>query len=151
MGRTGVKTSVELSIPKARTVRGYSIERMPIGRFLEAIQMIEDAPNDVLKKLFPDCGADGILTRFAALDREGLKSLFTRALTLLPGYAVRLFAGLSGIAEENLLNDPDVGLDGLCEMAEAWIEVNGIENFIKAAGALTDKVRGAARRTGSKS
>ena len=28
------------------------------------------------------------------------------------------------------------GLDGLGEMAEAWLEVNGIENFIKTMGAL---------------
>ena len=30
------KTSVDLSLPKARKVRGYTIERMPIGRFLAA-------------------------------------------------------------------------------------------------------------------
>ena len=29
-----------------------------------------------------------------------------------------------------------IGLDGLGEMAEAWLEVNGIENFIKTMGAL---------------
>ena len=64
-----------------------------------------------------------------------------RLLTVLPGYGVRLLAGLMGIAEGDLLNDELIGLDGLMEMLEGWMELNGIENFIRAAGALQEKVR----------
>lgn len=145
------KDSVMLSIPKARRVRGYEITRMPIGRFLAATQAFGDAPGEALAQLFPDMAAGEIVTYFARLDRDGLRTLFMRALTILPGYAVKLFAELSGLEEEKLLNDPKIGLDGLCEMAEAWLEVNGIENFIKTARTLTDKVRAVTTRTGSKS
>ena len=60
---------------------------------------------------------------------------------VLPGEMVRLFAKLSGIEEKALLEDPRIGLDGLGEMAEAWMEVNGIENFIRTMGALGAKAR----------
>ena len=60
---------------------------------------------------------------------------------MVPAYAVRPFAQLSGSDERRLRDDPAVGLDGLAEMALAWMEVNGVENFINAAGALRVKVR----------
>ena len=44
-----------------------------------------------------------------------------------------LLAALTGIPEEQLLNDPGIGLDGLMEILNAWLEVNNIENFISAA------------------
>ena len=70
-----------------------------------------------------------------------LQELFLRALAVLPGEMVRLFARLSGVEEQALLEDPRIGLDGLGEMAEAWLEVNGIENFIKTMGALGKRAR----------
>ena len=134
-------SSVDMSVPRGKVVRGYAIERMPIGRFLKATQMLEDAPEDVLKRLFPGAEAGDVLRQLKGLTKDGLQALFMRAMTVLPGYAVRLFAQLSGIDEDALLTDPNVGLDGLAEMAVAWAEVNGIENFTVAAGALLDKVR----------
>ena len=93
--------SVELSLPAARTVRGYEIGRMPIGRFLRAARRIDGVP---------------------------------------------LFAELAGLDEKALRDDPNVGLDGLLEMIEAWMEVNNLENFIGAARALWRRAR--AGRTG---
>ncbi|MDD3410520.1 MAG: hypothetical protein PHY12_06890 [Eubacteriales bacterium] len=135
------KTSAALSLPKARKVRGYTIERMPIGRFLQAMQTLQEAPETLTRALFPDSDARDVMAQLGKLNRESLQALAVRALGVVPGFAVRLFAELSGIEEEKLLADPDVGLDGLAEMLDAWLDVNGIENFMKAAGALWDKVR----------
>lgn len=140
--------SIETSIPKARKVRGYTIDRMPIGRFLQATQTLQDLPTDVLKRLFPEADGVDLLRELAGMTRESFQALVMRAVAVLPAYAVRLFAELSGIGEDKLLTDPHVGLDGLAEMAMAWVDVNGIENFTRAAGALADKVRRI--RTGSK-
>ena len=60
--------------------------------------------------------------------------------------AVRVFAELAGLDEQALRDDPGVGLDGLLEMIEAWLEVNNLENFIGAARALWRRAR--AGRTG---
>ena len=110
------KNSATLSLPKSRTVRGYEIRKMPIGAFLEACGLLEELPGTALRLLFPEKKEGDILAELAGLDKDKLQELFLRALAVLPGEMVRLF--------------------GLGEMAEAWLEVNGIENFIKTMGAL---------------
>lgn len=130
------KNSATLSLPKSRTVRGYEIRKMPIGAFLEACSLLEELPGTALRLLFPEKKEGDILAELAGLDKDKLQELFLRALTVLPGEMVRLFARLSGVEEQALLEDARIGLDGLGEMAEAWLEVNGIENFIKTMGAL---------------
>lgn len=135
------KNSAALSLPKSRTVRGYEIRKMPIGAFLEACGVLEELPQTALRLLFPGKREGDILTELAGLTREKLQALFLRAAAVLPGEMVRLFAKLSGIEEKTLLEDPRIGLDGLGEMAEAWMEVNGIENFIRTMGALGAKAR----------
>ena len=140
------KTSVDLSLPKARKVRGYTIDRMPIGRFLAAARRLDEVPGEVLAALFP---AGDIGKALAALDRAGMMTLCVRALTVLPEKAVSLFAELMGLDEHALTDDPNVGLGGLLEMIEAWMEVNNLENFIIAARTLACRVRAGMTGTGS--
>ena len=140
-----VIASIDLSLPAARTVRGYEIGRMPIGRFLRAARRIDGLPQEVLRRLFP--GAQDAARALASLDREGLIALCARALTVLPDEAVRVFAELAGLDEQALRDDPNVGLDGLMEMIGAWMEVNNLENFMSAARALWQRAR--AGRTGA--
>ena len=135
------KNSAALSLPKSRTVRGYEIRKMPIGAFLEACSLLEELPGTALRLLFPEKKEGDILAELAGLDKDKLQELFLRALAVLPGEMVRLFARLSGVEEQALLEDARIGLDGLGEMAEAWLEVNGIENFIKTMGALGKRHR----------
>lgn len=135
------KNSATLSLPKSRMVRGYEIRKMPIGAFLEACSLLEELPGTALRLLFPEKKEGDILAELAGLDKDKLQELFLRALAVLPGEMVRLFAKLSGVEEQALLEDARIGLDGLGEMAEAWLEVNGIENFIKTMGALGKRAR----------
>ena len=135
------KNSATLSLPKSRMVRGYEIRKMPIGAFLEACGVLEELPQTALRLLFPEKKEGDILAELAGLDKDKLQELFLRALAVLPGEMVRLFARLSGVEEQALLEDARIGLDGLGEMAEAWLEVNGIENFIKTMGALGKRAR----------
>lgn len=140
-----VIASIDLSLPAARTVRGYEIGRMPIGRFLRAARRIDGLPREVLARLFPE--AEDAVRALASLDREGLIALCARALAVLPDEAVTVFAELAGLDEKALRDDPNVGLDGLLEMIEAWMEVNNLENFMSAARALWQRAR--AGRTGA--
>ena len=133
--------SISTSIPKEKTVRGYTIKRMPLGQFLKATQLLQDLPTTIMQALFPDADASEVLNQLKDITRETLIALFVRALSTLPEHVLSLFAELSGIPSDQLNDDPNIGLDGLIELADAWVEVNGIENFIKAAGALVGKVR----------
>lgn len=133
------KNSATLSLPKSRTVRGYEIRKMPIGAFLEACSLLEELPGTAMRLLFPEMDERNIAAGLAKLDKDKLQEALLRAAAILPGEAVRLFARISGLDEKKLLEDPDVGLDGLGEMLLAWMEVNRIENFIRTMRAVWEK------------
>ena len=144
-----MKNAIDLSLPPGKTVRGYTLQKMPLGAFLKAARLLKDMPELLARALFPAQKDADVLERLRRLDRNGLQRLLPQALTVLPEQAVTLFAQLSGIPENQLLEDPKLGLDGLCELAEAWWEVNGLENFTTAVSALLAKARGLTTNTGS--
>ena len=99
--------SVELSLPAARTVRGYEIGRMPIGRFLRAARRIDGVPEEVLARLFPD--AEDAVRALASLDRAGLIGLCARALTVLPDEAVTVLCRAGGAGRKGPARRPERG------------------------------------------
>lgn len=135
------RDAVSLSLPREKNVRGYAIRRMPIGQFLTALQTLREMPGELLDTLMPGLTPKTMLSRFRTMSAQELKTMLVRMVTVLPGYGVSLLARLMGVEESALLRDEMIGLDGLAEMLEAWMDVNGIENFIRAAGALQVKVR----------
>ncbi|MBE5794682.1 MAG: hypothetical protein E7323_08400 [Clostridiales bacterium] len=143
------RDAVSLSLPREKTVRGYTIRRMPIGQFLTALQTLRDLPGEALDTLLPGLTPKTMLSRIKGLTAQELKEMAVRFLTVLPGYGISLVSRLIGVEEGDLLRDEMIGLDGLMEMLEAWMELNSIENFIKAAGALQVKVRKAINPVGS--
>lgn len=140
--------SVTLSLPQSRKVRGYQVRRLPLGEFLKAMEALQNAPGEALEAVFPELGLEGMLGLLKTADSRMLGALLAKAMTTLPRQALALVAALTLIPAEQLLDDPAIGLDGLVEMAEAWMEVNRIENFMQAAARLMQKVRAAARAEG---
>ena len=143
------RDAVSLSLPREKTIRGYTIRRMPIGQLLTALQTLRELPGEMLELLLPGLTPQTMLSRFKVLTAQEMKEMAVRMLTVLPAYGVRLLAHLIGMEEADLLRDELIGLDGLMEMLDGWMELNGIENFIKAAGALQEKVRKAISPAGS--
>ena len=148
------KNTVKLSLPESREVRGYEICRMPLGPMLGAIEKIQGLPGDLMTACFPGMDPKQILTQLKGFNAQMLLTIFGQALTVAPKHLIKVFSGLCGIPEKAFLTDPAIGLDGILEMVSAWIEVNGIENFLQAARPLMEKIKAAAgsfrlRNTGS--
>jgi hypothetical protein len=124
---------------------------MPIGAYVTAIETLntQKITNDLLEALFPGMEATAIFKYLKTIDTSKLGDLFMRAFAAVPKYVAILLSGLTGISEENLLNDPAIGLDGLVEIISAWVEVNNIENFMNAAKGLMGKILTQAANTGS--
>lgn len=136
-----MKNSIDVSLPQGKTVCGYEIKKMPLGAFLKAVRLLQDTPKELIDAMYPGEGLEGMLARLKTMDKDGLQALIMRALCVLPDKVIALFSQLSGISESKLTGDANIGLDGLMEMMLAWIEVNGIENFIKGVRTIRDQVR----------
>lgn len=130
------KNSLSLSLPKTRTVRGYAIRRMPLGAFLTAMEQLQDFPALLMEGLFPGQTADQIFAQLRTCTGAMLVDLLARAMTVAPVQVLNLIASLTGIDEDRLREDEAVGLNGLVDILTAWLEVNEIENFTRAARGL---------------
>lgn len=143
--------STRLSIPKSQTVRGYEIKRLPLGAYLDAIDRVQEFPAELAEQLSPDGTLGGLLGALAHVTPDTLPDMVMRALRVAPRRIVGLLSCLTGIAETALLTDENLGLNGLAELASAWLEVNEIENFTQAARLLAARLRRLIPNAGSKS
>lgn len=146
----GYRDSVRKSLPREKKIRGYWVRRMPMGQFLRAMERLQEAPGELMEQLLPGKGDMPFFSALKTLDAEAVKRLVMKAAGILPEYAVRLFAEVSGIEEEKLLCDPAVGPEGFMEMLEAFWEVNGLGNFISGAARMAQGIRGFVKNAGSK-
>ena len=141
--------SIDLSLSRSVTVRGYEIKRAALGAYLQALKQLQSFPKDVTAALFPGQNADQVLETLKHISSDTLLALVARALTVVPDRALALVAKLTGIPLNRLNNDANIGLDGLMEIVTAWMELNGIENFMRAARQLINKAKASAAGTGS--
>ena len=135
------KTSTQLSVMKDRVVRGYAVKRLPLGEYLRAMDMLSETPERLMSSCFPGMDAAQVLAQLRSIDKEMLTALIIRMMSAAPKEAVQLVAILTGVPKEALHDDPNIGLDGLAEMIEVFWEINGIENFIKAAERMAAKIK----------
>lgn len=135
------KNSVELSLRRSETVRGYEIRRLPLGEYLAVAQMLRDLPQKLLAACFPEGTLSDALGALRTADAEKLLGLLANAMQVMPQEMVRVLAGLTGVEESALLSDPDIGLDGAAEMLLTFWRLNGMENFMQAAGCMAAQVR----------
>ena len=70
-------------------------------------------------------------------------------MTAVPAEAVRLVSLLTGVPQDRLLDDPQIGLDGMAQMLEVFWRINGLGNFTQAARRAAAAVRAGIGRTGS--
>ena len=136
------KDSISASLPTSKTVRGYEIKKMPLGAFLQASKTLQTLPEELMQAIYPGMGVEEIFKELGSLTKDTLITLIARAVVTLPEKVIHLFAELSRMDEDELVNDPNVGLDGLVELIDAWIEVNGIGNFTSALKLLVAKLQG---------
>ena len=144
------KAAGNISLPGVRKVRGHEIKRMPIGAYIAALEKLQNFPAEAMGAVFPGMNADAILKQLKTIDTAMIGQIAVRAFTALPKHASALVSAVTDIPEDKLLNDPDIGLDGLVEIIDAWLEVNNIENFISAARSLVAKAKTQAAVSGSK-
>lgn len=145
---TDKKTGAALSIPMSETVRGYEIKRLPLGRYMQALEALRSAPEAVMQACFPGMDAAQILTRLKTLDKDALMALILRAMAVVPGEAVKLLSLLTGVPQATLLDDAAIGLDGALEMLEAFWRLNGIENFTQAAARMVAQFKDVRKKIG---
>jgi len=138
------KNTAALSLPKSKTVRGYEIKRLALGGYLQAVALIQEFPAQLMSACFPGDDLRAIIEKLKRMDAALLECALSGALLTAPKMIIRLTAEVTGIDERALLDNPDVGLDGLVEILTVWAEVNNLGDFMPAVRKMIGKMRAAA-------
>lgn len=138
-----MKSTVALSAPQSRMIRGYEMRRLPLGAFLQALDALEQLPGALVSACFPGMSASQAWEKIKKLDADSLAEAMLRMAAAAPREAVRLICAVTDAKEEELLSDPAVGLDGLAEMLLALWELNRLENFLRAVRLLVKQAKAA--------
>lgn len=136
-----IKNNAQRSLRRSETVRGYTVRRLPLGEYLAALTAISELPATVLEACFDGADVTSALAQMKRLDTRGMTEIMLRLLAVLPAEGVRVLSLLTGVPQEALLTDPTIGLDGAAEMLEAFWRLNGLENFMRAAGRMAAQVK----------
>ena len=110
---------------------------------MKAAQTLDALPGDLLDACFPGRSAGEALRELTRADGPMLQKLIAGALRVAPEHLLRAVSVLTGITPEALTEDAAIGLDGLTEILQAWVEVNYLGDFPKAARKLLASVRAA--------
>ena len=132
------KDSVAASLGVALPVCGgkYRVRKLPLQGYLDASARLQDLPADLLGVCFPGAGLPEVFEQLKRLDETKLAQLVTRAVNGAVPFALALVSDLSGIAEKDLREDPEIGLAGIVEIVQAVWEVNGLGNVVAALAKL---------------
>ena len=89
--------SLKMSFPQEETLYGVRIRKLPVGKYLQAMNAIEGLPAALMKALFPNGQSlEQMLAVFSQLNTEGAAAILSRLLGTLPEEFCLLFPRYSG-------------------------------------------------------
>lgn len=135
--------SISMSIPKAYTLYGVTITKLPIAKYIAVLREINDLPSLLLGELLPDNGnLIDLLENLQSFDRSTILSLCGRLLKVVPEEFCKILSQLLNIPEERLL-DVDcknpLSLSELAEIIEAFWKVNDMSDFLMTVQSMSKK------------
>jgi hypothetical protein len=122
-----------LSFPKSKKVRGVTVRRLKLGRFVECLELLADLPADLLGACFPGRTLDAALLALTQADAELLRTLLRTVIQTVPEKLVLLLSELLDVPARTLLDSEEIGPVGLAELCEAFVEVNELGSFFAPA------------------
>lgn len=133
--------SLSISAPKQFTLHGVAVRKLPVGKYVQVLRTLEDAPEIILGEAFPECDTTAeLLKELSSLDKAGVLRLLSRLLAVVPEQVCRLLSGLLDIPENRLLDPaaPDaLSLGELAEILEAFWNMNDMTGFFVTVRRLT--------------
>lgn len=120
--------SIKLSMPGTRKLYGVKIAKLPLGRYVRALNSLEKLPEILAEALMPGCeDLSEVLEKLFSADRETVRSVFYAAIVKLPYELCRFIAALLDVPVKQLLDD--LTPVQLSEILIAVWEINDISDF----------------------
>ncbi len=125
--------SVRMSMPKRKTLYGVEIHKLPIAKYIAALNTVENLPSILLNDIYPDVQNFVELgNKLSKMDRNSVLEVLGKLLKTVPAEFCRIIAELLDIPVERLLDtscENPLSINELLEIILAFIEVNDMTDF----------------------
>lgn len=120
------KGSVNLSLPKNKTIHGIEVSKVPVGKYIASMQDVQDLPKTIMEKCFPDEDLQTVINRAKAADSGFVLDLISKLLVNAPEIIIDLASQYLSVEKEELLA---LSPSELLDVLEAWWELNDLSDF----------------------
>lgn len=129
------KSNEKLSLPKAKTVNGVEVKKMPCGKYFEALLTLKDLPEDFITELKKN-KTDFKLSEMMTID--GIIGLIMQLLIILPDFTFTFLSKLMGVDEEKMRNE--LTPKELAEIVQEFWKINELESFFVLMKPIINKI-----------
>lgn len=133
-----------MSLPEEKELYGVTIRKLPVGRYLMALDTLERLPAIIVEKIIPEAGGTTeIAAKLLTGDKEFMEAVLLRLLTTVPKELCRMLSELLGIPEERLLSADcknALSLKELLDIMMAFWEMNDLSDFFGSVRKLKAKL-----------
>jgi hypothetical protein len=126
--------SADMSLPKAKTVHGVEIKKVPVGQYIRAMREMEELPSVIVKDLFPGKSAADIVAEFTRADNDTVILLLGRLLVVLPEHIIDALCLVIGVDKDVVMNRLTPA--ELCDVVREYWTMNDMSSFFGAVSAL---------------
>ena len=128
-----------LSLGSSVVLYGYEIKKLPIGDYLRALNKIAAIKDEIAEKIFDGLTLTEALNRINTMRGAELADLLAYVVENAPKAVLAFVCELTGIDVEKIISDEQVGLLGMLEIIEAFVEVNGLKKCYRLCRKMTGR------------
>ena len=133
-----------MSLPGTKILHGVTIKKLPVARYIAALDIIENLPAVLAGELIPEAGGSKqFIDKLMKADPEFIQQVIIRALKVIPTECCSIISELLDIPIERLIDknckDP-LSLNDLLEVITAAWEMNDMTDFFLNVRKLKTKL-----------
>lgn len=134
------RDSYSMSRPVKQNVHGITVEKAPVGRYIDFSRRLPNIVMEVLDATFPDMKPDDILHLLSGASRDPavIRDLITRLLSVAPDKLMDVLSGIMDVPKEKLLALPPADL---MDVMEAFWKLNDYTDFFQRARRAMEAMR----------
>lgn len=129
--------SIALSLPADGILHGIKIQKLPIGRYLKALNVVKNLPELLLKECFPGMKPDEVLTKMKQLNEDSLYEILGRLVQVVPEQFFRLISEIVDTDYETVIA---LSPKELFDVLNAFWQVNDMSDFFAQIKGLVVKM-----------
>lgn len=130
--------SIEKSLPLSKKIHGIEVKKMPLGKYLKVLQLIQDLPKEIFKVLYPDKTAEEALIEMGDITFDKVLDLLPKLIALLPDKMLDIVSQILDVDRKHL-EESMTPLE-LIEVMQEFVKMNKFDELQKKIYPMLEKI-----------